>query len=48
MNTMKAFIQVLEEASGKGELDISVCTLENPVECCGVRRIVTEEGDELN
>ena len=48
MNIMKPFIQVLEEAFGKGELEISICTLENPVECCGVRHTMTDEGYELD
>ena len=48
MNTMQAFIQVLEEAFGKGELEISICTKENPVECCGVRHSITDEGIELD
>ena len=44
LGTLKQYIAILEEAFGKGELEIAI---EN-VGCCGTRHTITDEGHELD
>ena len=44
IETLEQYMAVLEEAFGKGDLEI---TIEN-FDCCGMRHTITDEGHELD